>query len=52
MAAVAYVGHVVVPATGADRIRPFGRGQVFVRDQEAGVLRGGSDPRGDGASTP
>ncbi len=50
MAALAHMGHVVVPATGADRIRPFGRAQMIVRDRETGVLWGGSDPRGDGAA--
>ncbi|GMH38373.1 hypothetical protein BSKO_06257 [Bryopsis sp. KO-2023] len=40
-------GHAVFPGiTGSTRIM-FGKGQIIVRD-EAGVLWGGSDPRGDG----
>ena len=50
MAALAHMGHVVVPASGTDRIRPFGRGQVIVRNPATGVLWGGSDPRGDGCA--
>jgi len=50
MAALAHMGHVIVPASGSDRVRPFGRGQVIVRDRETGVLWGGSDPRSDGAA--
>lgn len=50
MAELARRGHRVMPATGFHRTRPFGRGQVIVRDPESGVLWGGSDPRADGAA--
>jgi len=30
----------------------FGRGQVIQRDDQSGVLCGGSDPRADGCAVP
>lgn len=50
MAELARRGHRVRPATGFQRTRAFGRGQVIARDPETGVLWGGSDPRADGAA--
>lgn len=42
-------GHLVREVTGWERAL-FGRGQVILRDPEAGVLTGGSDPRADGCA--
>jgi gamma-glutamyltranspeptidase/glutathione hydrolase len=42
-------GHPVLKVSGWDRAM-FGRGQVILRDQETGVLTGGSDPRADGCA--
>ncbi|MBN1145938.1 MAG: gamma-glutamyltransferase family protein [Anaerolineales bacterium] len=47
MAALAEMGHPVVPTSGYERA-VFGRGQVILRDAQSGVLCGGSDPRADG----
>ncbi|MEW6287531.1 MAG: gamma-glutamyltransferase family protein [Chloroflexota bacterium] len=43
------MGHPVYEVTGYERAL-FGRGQVIWRDQETGVLCGGSDPRADGCA--
>ena len=48
MAALAQMGHAVVPVTGYARAT-FGRGQIIRREPE-GVLWGGSDPRADGCA--
>lgn len=40
-------GHNVEYRSGFDRL-VFGKGQIIARDQETGVLCGGSDPRSDG----
>jgi gamma-glutamyltranspeptidase / glutathione hydrolase len=48
MAALAQMGHHVVPVTGFARAT-FGRGQIIVR-QPDGTLWGGSDPRSDGCA--
>jgi gamma-glutamyltranspeptidase/glutathione hydrolase len=42
-------GHLVRKVMGWER-ELFGRGQVIVRDQETGILTGGSDPRADGCA--
>ncbi len=47
MAALADMGHQVRPVSGGGRLL-FGRGQVIYRDDQSGVLWGGSDPRADG----
>ncbi len=44
-------GHPVREISGWERAL-FGRGQVILRDQESGVLTGGSDPRADGCAAP
>ncbi len=49
MAQLASLGHPVVPVSGLNRA-VFGRGQIILRDQETGVLCGGSDPRADGCA--
>lgn len=41
------MGHPLYEVTGYERAT-FGRGQVILRDNETGVLCGGSDPRADG----
>jgi len=41
------MGHPVYSVSGYERAL-FGRGQVILRDEETGVLCGGSDPRADG----
>ncbi len=43
------LGHPVRHVTGWERAL-FGRGQVILRDNESGVLTGGSDPRADGCA--
>jgi gamma-glutamyltranspeptidase/glutathione hydrolase len=43
------MGHPVRLVTGHERAA-FGRGQIILRDQESGVLWGGSDPRADGCA--
>ena len=48
--ALAQLGHPIRPASGALRTSVVGQGQIIVRDPEAGVLWGGSDPRGDGCA--
>jgi len=48
MAALAQMGHDVVPVTGYTR-STFGRGQIIRRDPD-GTLWGGSDPRADGCA--
>lgn len=48
MAALAQMGHTVVPVTGYARTI-FGRGQIIRRDPD-GVLWGGTDPRADGTA--
>ena len=50
MAELAHMGHDVIPAFGAQRLGPFGKGQIIRRNPQTGVLEGGSDPRGDGAA--
>ncbi len=42
-------GHRVLPVAGHGRAL-FGGGQIILRDQDTGVLWGGSDPRKDGAA--
>ena len=42
-------GHLVREVTGWERAL-FGRGQIILRDPQAGVLTGGSDPRADGCA--
>ncbi len=41
------MGHPIYEVSGYNRAL-FGRGQVITRDNESGVLCGGSDPRADG----
>jgi gamma-glutamyltranspeptidase/glutathione hydrolase len=48
MAALAQMGHAVVPVTGYARAT-FGRGQI-IRCEPDGVLWGGSDPHADGCA--
>jgi gamma-glutamyltranspeptidase/glutathione hydrolase len=48
---LAAMGHKVEVVTGHMRAM-FGRGQVILRDDETGVLCGGSDPRADGCAVP
>ncbi len=43
------LGHPVRNVTGWERAL-FGRGQIILRDNESGVLTGGSDPRADGCA--
>ncbi|MCC7117555.1 MAG: gamma-glutamyltransferase [Anaerolineales bacterium] len=43
------MGHPIYAVTGYERAL-FGRGQVILRDEESGVLCGGSDPRADGCA--
>jgi gamma-glutamyltranspeptidase/glutathione hydrolase len=43
------LGHPVRHVTGWERAL-FGRGQVILRENESGVLTGGSDPRADGCA--
>ena len=50
MAELAHMGHDVIPAVGAQRLVPFGKGQIIRRNPQTGVLEAGSDPRGDGAA--
>jgi gamma-glutamyltranspeptidase/glutathione hydrolase len=47
MAALAKMGHEVVPVSGTSRAI-FGKGQIILRDPKTGALIAGSDPRGDG----
>lgn len=47
MAALARMGHEVIPVAGANRII-FGKGQIIHRNHKTGALTAGSDPRGDG----
>ena len=49
IAALARRGHEVRRVVGYDRAL-FGRGQVILRDEETGILTGGSDPRADGCA--
>lgn len=49
MAALAEMGHRVIPTTGYGRA-VFGRGQIIRRDPLTGVLCAGSDPRADGCA--
>ncbi len=41
------MGHEVEMRTGHER-EVFGRGQIILKDPHTGVLKGGSDKRGDG----
>ena len=47
MAALARMGHEVIPVAGPNRIS-FGKGQIILRNPKTGALTAGSDPRGDG----
>jgi gamma-glutamyltranspeptidase/glutathione hydrolase len=47
MAALARMGHEVIPIAGYNRIS-FGKGQIIIRDPKTGALTAGSDPRSDG----
>jgi gamma-glutamyltranspeptidase / glutathione hydrolase len=47
MDALKKMGHPLYEVSGYNRAL-FGRGQVILRDNETGVLCGGSDPRADG----
>ncbi|MBL8097595.1 MAG: gamma-glutamyltransferase [Anaerolineales bacterium] len=47
MDALKNMGHPIYKVSGYERAM-FGRGQVITRDNESGVLCGGSDPRADG----
>lgn len=47
LADLARMGHQIHPVSGAERAL-FGSGQIIYRDQNSGVLFGGSDPRKDG----
>lgn len=49
MGELADMGHRVRPVSSGSW-RMFGRGQVIYRDNESGVLWGGSDPRADGCA--
>jgi len=49
IAALKLKGHSISLNSGFDRAL-FGGGQIIVRDNEQGVLFGGSDPRKDGIS--
>jgi gamma-glutamyltranspeptidase/glutathione hydrolase len=48
-ARLAQMGHPIIPTTGHSRAI-FGRGQIIIKNQENGVLWGGSDPRADGCA--
>jgi gamma-glutamyltranspeptidase/glutathione hydrolase len=43
------MGHPVENVSGYARVL-FGRGQIILRQEESGVLWGGSDPRADGCA--
>jgi gamma-glutamyltranspeptidase/glutathione hydrolase len=43
------MGHPIQPVTGYRRAF-LGRGQIIMKDQQSGVLWGGSDPRADGCA--
>ena len=43
-------GHMVGPAVCGDKRSLYGRGQIILRNNETGVLWGGSDPRADGCA--
>lgn len=45
-------GHRVLYLAKGNQRTIFGRGQVIIRDAATGVLRGGTDPRTDGACMP
>jgi gamma-glutamyltranspeptidase/glutathione hydrolase len=47
LADLARMGHQIHPVSGVERAL-FGSGQIIYRDQNSGVLFGGSDPRKDG----
>ncbi len=47
MAALARMGHEVIPVAGYNRVI-FGKGQIILRNSKTGALTAGSDPRGDG----
>jgi gamma-glutamyltranspeptidase/glutathione hydrolase len=47
MAALARMGHEVIPVAGYNRVS-FGKGQIILRNPKTGALTAGSDPRGDG----
>ncbi|MDP2901040.1 MAG: gamma-glutamyltransferase, partial [Candidatus Bathyarchaeota archaeon] len=47
MAALARMGHEVIPVAGPNRVS-FGKGQIILRNPKTGALTAGSDPRGDG----
>ncbi len=47
MAALARMGHEVVPVAGPNRVI-FGKGQIILRNPKTGAFTAGSDPRGDG----
>ncbi len=49
--ALAEMGHPVSRVAGMGRAL-FGRGQIILRDDESGILSGGSDPRADGCAMP
>ena len=49
MARLAEMGHEVYPVAGYSR-SSFGRGQIIMRESDAGVLWGASDPRADGCA--
>jgi gamma-glutamyltranspeptidase/glutathione hydrolase len=46
---LARMGHPTEQVFGFERA-VFGRGQIIIKDQESGVLWGGSDPRADGCA--
>lgn len=50
MDALQKMGHPIYEVSGYERAL-FGRGQVITRDDESGVLCGGSDPRADGCAS-
>ncbi len=49
ISALQKMGHPIYEVGGYERAL-FGRGQVITRDNESGVLCGGSDPRADGVA--
>lgn len=49
ISALQKIGHPIYEVSGYERAL-FGRGQVITRDNESGVLCGGSDPRADGCA--
>jgi gamma-glutamyltranspeptidase/glutathione hydrolase len=49
VAGLAALGHPVERVSGYARVL-FGRGQIILRQEESGVLWGGSDPRADGCA--